>query len=362
VDVMPGAGVRTDRWAYHINGFVRAGSSDCGRRRVRGWSARSCPCDSSRQTFRADEWVGGDVTNSPGNGDPTQPDPSLTRRTPPSDEPETRRRPVSLAKGRDAATQRLAAAAGDGPAAPGDASKPPAGWAGWTAPPVPGRSANSPGAGDPSRARRLALPIAGVVLAAVVVAVLLGRTSTDHGSSTLSGAGPTSYVSVGSASASGPSLTPSEPSTAAPVPTVSTPAPPPSRSPGGIDLSRVRYASQVRQVAKMLDTYFTGVNNHDARLATSVFDPRGVINPHDPDQVRRFGEGTSTSTDDRLVIDSIRPSAPGHLAVSVRFRSRQDPRYGPHGERCTMWELQYDLVKHGSVYRILTSHGANKSC
>jgi hypothetical protein len=196
-----------------------------------------------------------------------------------------------------------------------------------------------------------------------VVAALLSRTSNDDGSTALRGAGPTSNVAVDSGSASGSPSTSGEQSSAAPAPPATAPAPPPSRSPGGIDLSRVRYASQVKQVAKMFDTYFAGVNNHDAQSAVSVFDPGGLINPHDPDQVNRFAEGTSTSTDDRVVIDSIRPSAPGHLAVSVRFRSRQDPAYGPDGETCTLWKLQYDLVKHGSVYLIRsTPHNAHKPC
>ena len=113
----------------------------------------------------------------------------------------------------------------------------------------------------------------------------------------------------------------------------------------------------------MFDTYFTGVNSHDVQLAVSAYDPAGVVNPHDPDEVSRFAEGTSTSTDDQIVIDSIQSSAPGHLAVAVRFRSRQAAAFGPGGQTCTMWKLQYDLVKHGSAYLIRgTPHAAHKSC
>jgi hypothetical protein len=144
-----------------------------------------------------------------------------------------------------------------------------------------------------------------------------------------------------------PSFTP-DPTTAS-APTVSA---------GGIDLSAVAEDPVVSDVAGTLDNYFGAINRHDGAAALSNFDPSGALNPNDPSQVAQFQRETSTSTDDQVVIHYIQPdpgTAGGYL-VSVSFRSRQAPSFGPGGNQaCTLWNLSYHMT---AQFKLLRSSGA----
>jgi hypothetical protein len=134
----------------------------------------------------------------------------------------------------------------------------------------------------------------------------------------------------------------------------SNPPPPPTLSPGGINIAAVARNPYEHAVVAMFDTYFDGVNTHNPTEATSVYDPAGVVNPNDPAQVERFGEQTSTSIDDQIVVHSISANAntSGNLLASVTFRSRQAASLGPDGETCTNWSLIYDLSPANGTYLI----------
>jgi hypothetical protein len=122
----------------------------------------------------------------------------------------------------------------------------------------------------------------------------------------------------------------------------------------------------IGQVARLLDTYFSGINTHDGQQAASVFAADGAVNPNDSAEVERFAEGISTSTDDRIEVLSIRPKRfagrPGQY-VHVRFRSRQDSSLGPNGESCTHWDLYYKMINHGSHLLLLgATNVSNRGC
>jgi hypothetical protein len=102
-----------------------------------------------------------------------------------------------------------------------------------------------------------------------------------------------------------------------------------------------------------MDTYFTGINAHNGALAASVFDPSGIVNPNDAQQVATFSRQISTTTDEQIVIHSIAVNASGGYLVALSFRSHQAPSYGPGGnEACTDWNLTYSFT---GTYKLIRS-------
>lgn len=203
------------------------------------------------------------------------------------------------------------------------------------------------------------------VVALVLAAVLL---TAGHDSSNKPIAASSDVVSVpppattaaaspaGSSGTFQTSPTPSDPVSAA------RPAVPSTES--HINLTRVAGSAHVTEVAKLLDTYFAGINAHDVDRAVSVFAANGTVNPNDPRQVAAFGRGVSTSRDDNIVVLSISPASFGGesgLAVRTSFRSRQAASFGPENQTCTNWFLTEKLVAVGSEYQLLGSQDVSHS-
>jgi hypothetical protein len=123
-----------------------------------------------------------------------------------------------------------------------------------------------------------------------------------------------------------------------------------------------------QSVARVLDTYFSAVNRHDAREALSVYDPAGVINPNDPAQVDSFARGISTTTDEDITLLSVGPdpSGAGSARAEVTFTSTQAPGYGPRpdtSETCTSWHVRYVLTRGADdAYRIMSSSATHRPC
>lgn len=98
------------------------------------------------------------------------------------------------------------------------------------------------------------------------------------------------------------------------------------------------------EIAWTLANYFTGINTGDYRLAYDQFSPR----LRGPSTYEAFAHGVSTSYDFGFEVrdahlDSERPH------VTLEFVSLQDPQFGPDGEGCTVWLLEYEFVRgdHG---------------
>jgi hypothetical protein len=138
---------------------------------------------------------------------------------------------------------------------------------------------------------------------------------------------------------------------------------------GAVTIDRAVTDPRAADIAAVLDTHFTAINNKDYAKALSVFDPAGAINPADPTHARRFQQGVSTTVDSDIVLRGVsqEPSPTAPLRVRVTFRSEQQPGFGPRGreqERCTRWDVTHEMsVSPPDIYRILRStDGANAPC
>jgi eukaryotic-like serine/threonine-protein kinase len=105
-------------------------------------------------------------------------------------------------------------------------------------------------------------------------------------------------------------------------------------------------------VAKIFNTYFTGINRHHYGKALSVFDPNGQMNPHDSNVVQNFAQGDATTKDSHVVLSSIGPGGAGRVKrAEVTFQSQQAVGDGPAddpNETCTLWDITYSLVRSSS--------------
>jgi hypothetical protein len=92
-------------------------------------------------------------------------------------------------------------------------------------------------------------------------------------------------------------------------------------------------------VATTLESYFWGINTGDYQLAFDQLSPRlqGSMT------VEEFAAGVETSYDFAFEVHSIEETAEG-ARVWLEFVSIQAPEYGPEGESCTHWSLDYELI------------------
>lgn len=222
----------------------------------------------------------------------------------------------------------------------------------------------------PTRQRKappmIVIVLAIVALVAVAVAIAIGVSHDSGNASPAAATGATipSSATATTTSAAGQSAnSSSQVSMSASVPSSASPPLSASVSPGGIDLSAVLGNPAITAVAATLDTYFAGINSHNPQGALSVFVPTASLNPNDPAQVAQFGQNTSTTIDDMIVIGSIAadPQSPGGVLVDVKFRSQQQSAYGPDGQTCTRWTLTYEMQANGSGYQILKTLGTTSA-
>src|SRR5690606_21368382 len=91
--------------------------------------------------------------------------------------------------------------------------------------------------------------------------------------------------------------------------------------------------------AATLASYFDGINTGDYEGAFEQLSPRLQAGS----SVDSFAEGLLTSYDFGFAVHSVEPTDDGAL-VWLEFVSLQAPEYGPEGESCTRWSLDYELV------------------
>ena len=83
--------------------------------------------------------------------------------------------------------------------------------------------------------------------------------------------------------------------------------------------------------------YFGGINSGDYGTAYRQLSPQ-LRSGYDS-----FAEGVSTSYDFDFDVRALSETSAG-AAVWLRFVSLQKPKYGPEGEGCTQWSIDYELV------------------
>lgn len=127
-------------------------------------------------------------------------------------------------------------------------------------------------------------------------------------------------------------------------------SPTPPSAVGVVEISNDAVGNpQAVTVARMFNTYFSSINNHDYRHALSVFDPRGIINPNVPSSLRTFASADSTSDDTSVVLLNLQPPDGTQVtSAEVSFQSQQATGYGPSDnpdQTCTLWDLTYELTQ-----------------
>lgn len=212
-------------------------------------------------------------------------------------------------------------------------------WIPEPADPVPAR--------DASRSRVLpALPIV-VLIGALAVAAVVG--------------GPRLFGAT-----DGPVPRPAAVATATAAPTTGVPILE-SDGPGLVTVDASVDHPRAKDVADMLDVYFTGINERDYRAVAGVLDPAGELDPGAPGQLDAFAQGTSTTRDSDIVLRRLSDGTAGRLRAEVTFLSRQRAGHGPPGrlgETCTRWRVVYvvSVPGDGGPYRMLRGDGVNAPC
>jgi len=104
-----------------------------------------------------------------------------------------------------------------------------------------------------------------------------------------------------------------------------------------------------RAVVGTFVRYFSGINSGDYATAYRQRSPRLRSG------FESFADGVSTSYDFAFDLRSLTPTASG-AAVWLRFVSLQEPAYGPDGEGCTQWSIDYRLVWNVTGQQLRIDH------
>ena len=96
-------------------------------------------------------------------------------------------------------------------------------------------------------------------------------------------------------------------------------------------------------VAATLGTYFWGINN---RQWQTVWQQYTAAGQQGVGSVEHLASADATSNDSNVTVQAITPLDATTLKVFVTFTSTQDADYGPNGDTCDNWTLDYtfDLV------------------
>lgn len=119
-------------------------------------------------------------------------------------------------------------------------------------------------------------------------------------------------------------------------------------------------------VADMFETFFTGINDRDYQAVSGVLDPAGELDPGIPGQMAAFARGTSTTRDTDVVLRDLTSVTARRVRAVVTFRSSQRAGHGPPGrldETCTRWRVGYLLTSgRDTGYRIREADATTEPC
>jgi hypothetical protein len=134
---------------------------------------------------------------------------------------------------------------------------------------------------------------------------------------------------------------------------------------GIVSLAADATDSRTLEVARMFDTYFSGINDKDYDTVGSVLDPAGPVDPGNAREMAALARGTRSTRDSEVALTALADLGDSRLRAEVTFRSDQDPGDGPKGrtaETCTRWDIDYTLSSAGGTYRILRGEATSQPC
>ncbi len=106
-------------------------------------------------------------------------------------------------------------------------------------------------------------------------------------------------------------------------------------------------------VIDIFTAYFGGINRGDYRLAWDQLGPE-VQNSTTLDA---FAANVSTTYDFDLSVEAYTVVDDDTHRLWIRFTSLQDPTYGPDGESCTRWSVDYTVQRIEATWRIVAATG-----
>lgn len=130
---------------------------------------------------------------------------------------------------------------------------------------------------------------------------------------------------------------------------------PPSCEPGPIEPDPIEPDPVLAGVRETLQNHLDAVNSGDYRMDMRQFSA-AIRADSTPEQW--YGD-YATTYDDQLSIDSVTGPA-SSPRVAARFRSQQDPGYGPVGAEnatCLIWSIDYDMTQLGDRWVISGAEG-----
>lgn len=117
-------------------------------------------------------------------------------------------------------------------------------------------------------------------------------------------------------------------------------------------------------VAATLGTYFWGINNRQWQTVWQQFTAEGQRRVG---SIEQLAVGNATSYDFNVTIHAVAPLDATTLQVFVTFTSTQDAAYGPNGDTCDNWTLDYTfklvnsswLIDRSSPHNGISSQACN---
>jgi hypothetical protein len=101
-------------------------------------------------------------------------------------------------------------------------------------------------------------------------------------------------------------------------------------------------------VARLLNSYFTAINQHDYQAYVALLDPAAAAR----ETPARFARGYGTTTDSGATLTSITDLGGGRKAASVTFTSHQAPSASPDASSCDVWSITLFLRPDAGGYLI----------
>ena len=97
-------------------------------------------------------------------------------------------------------------------------------------------------------------------------------------------------------------------------------------------------------VSQTLGTYFDGINSGNYAAAYAVLSPR-MQAQFSQDS---FAKNTATSYDSDFTVLGAQQTDANTVVIGLSFSSLQAPGYGPNGETCDNWTLDYTMIRGSS--------------
>ena len=108
-------------------------------------------------------------------------------------------------------------------------------------------------------------------------------------------------------------------------------------------------------MAQTLLTYFRAIDSGDYATAWSQFTAQQRQNI----SLGQFAAGLRTSYDFNISLQSLTPQGPGVATVYATFTSLQSPQFGPRGESCDHWSIDYTMNSESGSWLIQLADAHN---